>query len=105
MVYLPPLLSTSQSPRLHTCLPPHLLYVKPSVSRSNCTAVTNAIGFFLYLRLVPIGTPYLLWFIVGCLERFSLPRVHWIWHSWSTVSLIASLVLITLVVSPLPAWA
>src|SRR5262249_41684946 len=70
MVYLPPLLSTSQSPRLHTCLPPHLLYVKPSVSRSNCTGVTNAVGFFLYLRLAPTGTPCLLRFIVGCPEPF-----------------------------------
>src|SRR5262245_14742835 len=82
MVYLPPLLSTSQSPRLHTCLPPHLLYVKPSVSRSNCTAVTNAAGFFLYLRLAPTGTPCLLRFIASCPESFSLPPVHRMWHSW-----------------------
>src|SRR5262245_52542861 len=80
MVYLPPLLSTSQSPRLHTCLPPHLLYVKPSVSRSNCTAVTNAAGFFLYLRLAPTGTPLycgslpVVQIVFPCL-------VHRVWHS------------------------
>src|SRR5262249_10161927 len=104
MVYLPPLLSTSQSPRLHTCLPPHLLYVKPSVSRSNCTAVTNAAGFFLYLRLAPTGTP---------LYCGSLPVVQSVfpWPSFieyvklAIVPLIALVILLIFVALPLPASA
>jgi hypothetical protein len=47
----------------------------------------------------------LLRFIAGCPERFFLPFVHRIWHSWPTVSLIALLVLLTLAVLPLPASA
>jgi len=45
------------------------------------------------------------WIYCGCPERFFLPFVHPIWHSWQTVCLIASLVLVTLAVSPLPASA
>ena len=48
--------------------------------------------------------PRLLRFIAGCPEPFFLHLVHRVWHSWRTVSLIASLILLTLAM-PLPALA